>query len=338
MVKWRRGGGICPVCGGTGRGSISYPAAICRDCEARLVDRAGRPIDVANSSLLGAGIQISNGDDVHLDAGTPIFVDEVACWAREARLGGVVVQPVAGWLEPPFLIEKAGTQKTLAEFGFDGRSVLTALIAASSWGSIDQAFASLSLFAHPDVVTSIGHRALFRTVRGRMADRGTISDGVMVDDNLSPTAAFEWSTEFKRAAGSDLTCCHLYATSRDPEAYTDLRNIFYAPNFIAKLTDSQAGLLPGTHALHVLRYRAFSLHGYCGPGSMVRPSKPQHYDGLEWADPVGAGATADQLEAKLRARLARRPKDRITKSVARCGWVFSSGHPDPHVVYDGDLS
>lgn len=335
MVAWRPGGEMCPVCGGEGRGSISYPAAICRDCEASLVDWAGQPVDVTSTSFLGTGIQISNGEDVVVDDDTPIFVDGIACWAREARFGGVVVQPVAGWLSPPFPVAPSSARKTLAEFAYDGRAVLDALIAASPWGSVDQAIASLSVFAHPDIVAATGRQAVFRTVRGRMADRGSIIDGVMVDDNASPAAAFEWSTGLKRATTRDLTCCHLYASSSDPDAYTDLRNIFYAPNFIAKLTDSQAGLLPEMHALHALRYRAFALHGYCGPGSRARPAKPEHYDSLEWAAPVGVGATADGVEAKLRARLADKPKDRITKSVARCGWVFSSSEPDPLVIYSG---
>jgi hypothetical protein len=334
MVTWRPGGEMCPVCEGEGRRSISYPAAICRDCETRLVDWAGRPVDIANTSLLGTGIQVSNDEEVVVDDDTPIFVDGITCWAREARFGGVVVQPVASWLKPPFPSEPTDS-KTLASFGYDGRAVLDALIAASPWGSIDQAIASLSVFAHPDVVAATGHRAVFRTVRGRMADRGAIIDGVMVDDNASPAAAFEWSTGLKRATTRDLTCCHLYASSNDPDAYTDLRNIFYAPNFIAKLTDSQAGSLPEMHALHTLRYRGFVLHGYCGPGSRSRPTKPEHYDSLEWADPVGAGATASGLEAKLRARLADKPKDRITKSVAHCGWVFSRSEPDPLVIYSG---
>lgn len=335
MVGWRPGGEICPVCGGEGRGSVSYPAAICRDCEGRLVDWADRPVDITNTSFLGTGIQVSNGEDVVANDDTPIFVDGIACWAREARFGGVVVQPVAGWLMPPFPSDTPDECKTLAASGYDGRAVLDFLIAASPWGSIDQAIASLSLFAHPDVVTATGRRAVFRTVRGRTADRGTIVDGVMVDDNASPAAAFEWSTGLKRATTRDLTCCHLYASSSDPEAYTDLRNIFYAPSFIAKLTDSQARSLPEVHALHILRYRAFALHGYCGPGSTIRPPKPQNYDALTWADPAGAGASADQVQATLRARLAQKPKDRITKSVARCGWVFTGGHPDPLVVYDG---
>ncbi len=114
-----------------------------------------------------------------------------------------------------------------------------------------------------------------------MADRGAIIDGVMVDDNASPAAAFEWSTGLKRATTRDPTCCHLYASSNDPDAYTDLRNIFYAPNFIAKLTDSQAGSLPEMHALHALRYRGSFLR-YCGPAAGPDRPNREHYDSLEW--------------------------------------------------------
>ncbi len=195
------------------------------------------------------------------------------------------------------------------------------------------AFAALLLaLAHPDCVAATGRWAVVHTVRGCMVERGT-----MVDDNASLASASDLSTVLKRGTTRDLTCCHLYASSSDPEAYTDLRNIFYAPSFIAKLTDSQAGTLPVMHALHALRYRAFALHGYCGPGSAARPRKPDHYDSLEWADPVGAGATANGVEAKFHARLADKPKDRITKSVSHCGWVFSGGQPDPLVVYSGRL-
>lgn len=231
------------------------------------------------------------------------------------------------------MAERTDRPKTLADFGYDGRAVLDFLVAASPWGSIDQAIASLAVFAHPDVVCAAGRRAVFRTVRGKIPDRGKIADGLMFDDNTSPALAFEWSTGFKRSIGTDVTCCHLYAQSGDPEAYTDLRNLFYLPSFIAKLTDSQAVLLPAGHALNVLRFRAFVLFGYCGPGGTAPPPKPEQYDRLEWADTVGAGIVAEELEAKLRARLVRKPRDRITKSVAQCGWTFSNGRPDPLVIY-----
>lgn len=223
--------------------------------------------------------------------------------------------------------------KTLADFGFDGRAVLDHLVAASSWGSTDQAIASLAVFAHPDVVAAVGGRAVFRTMRGRR--RGEIVDGIMEDDNASPAEAFEFGTGFRRRPGSDVQCCHLYAASTDPDAYTDLRNIFMVPQCLAKLTDSQAATLPSLHALHVLRYRAFELYGYRGPSGSAAPAKPDGYDALGWADPIGAGTDAETLERRWRGRLASRRKDRVTKSVALCGWTFSDYRPDPAVVYAG---
>lgn len=239
MVEWSPDGRVCPICGGPGRESQSYPAAMCRDCEGRLVDWTGRPVRVGNSSFIGTGTEVWNGEESIVDEDTPIFVDGICCWAREVRWGGIAVQPVAAWLQPICPVDDPDRMKTLSDFGYDGRAVLDFLVRASPWRSTDQAIASLSIFAHPDVVAASGRRAIFRTVR-RMADRGKITDGVMSDDNHSPAIAFEWSTGCRRPRGSDVTCCHLYAASGNPDAYTDLRNIFFAPSFISKLTDSQA--------------------------------------------------------------------------------------------------
>lgn len=332
MVEWAKDGSICPACKGPGRNSPSYPAAICRFCEDRLVDWAGRPARTANTSTFGTGVYVSTDAGIIADGDVPIFVDGIPCWAREVRWGGVAVQPVAALIDPNYL--RTFKNKTLSDFGFSGRAVLDFLIKASSWGSIDQAIASLSIFAHPDVVTASGSRAIFRTKRD-LSRRNQVIDGVLCDDNHSPAMAFEWSTGFKRPIRSDLICCHLYTASGDPEAYTDIRNIFYVPNFIAKLTDSQAATLPSEHALKVLRYRAFVIYGYCGPKSSTPPARPDHFDKLEWAHPVGAGTDAEDLQRRLRARLAKRPDDRVAKSVAQCGWAFSDYKPDPAVIYTG---
>lgn len=71
MATWRPRGEICPVCGGEGQESTSSSAVICRDCEARVVDWAGRPIDMKNTSLLGTNIRVSNGEDGVIDDDTP---------------------------------------------------------------------------------------------------------------------------------------------------------------------------------------------------------------------------------------------------------------------------
>ncbi|WP_438345746.1 hypothetical protein [Methylorubrum populi] len=219
---------------------------------------------------------------------------------------------------------------TLAGFENDGRRVLVQLIAKSAWRSLDQALASLTVFAHPDAVAAVGARAVFRTIRG--GPKGTILDDVMLDDNASPATAFEWATGFRR--GLDVQCNHLYAAGRDPASYSDLRNICYTPTFIAKLTDSQREDVPDDHLSHLLRYRAFELYGYAGPQG-ARPRKPTGYEGLVWPDPIGGGATPAVAATTFRRNMARRPKDRLAKAARLVGWTFSDYHPDETVTYLG---
>ena len=93
-------GATCPVCGGAGRGSARYPEALCQPCVGELTDAEGRPVTLSNTDPLGHGVRITAGDTVIEEAeaeATPLFARGVACRAREARFGGVVVQPAAAW-------------------------------------------------------------------------------------------------------------------------------------------------------------------------------------------------------------------------------------------------
>jgi hypothetical protein len=227
---------------------------------------------------------------------------------------------------------EASTFPVLADFENDGRVILRDLICKSPWKSLEQALASLTAFAHPDVVRAVGSRSVFRTIRGTPRGEINVKASVMLDDNSSPAIAFEWATQFKR--GADLICCHLYTASDEPTAYTDVRNIFFAPTFLAKLTDSQKEELPDEHSLKVLRYRAWELFGYGGPLA-VAPTKPVGYERLRWASPNGEGATPEAVRASFIKRIARRPKDRIAKAVRSIGWTFSNYAPDDSVSYTG---
>ena len=93
-------GATCPVCRGAGRRSARYPAALCPACVARLVDGKGRAVTLSNTGPLGHGLQVVAGADMREEgdaAALPLFCDGVECRAREARFGGVVVQPLAAW-------------------------------------------------------------------------------------------------------------------------------------------------------------------------------------------------------------------------------------------------
>jgi hypothetical protein len=224
---------------------------------------------------------------------------------------------------------EANAPRALDAFNNDGQEVLCELIAGSEWRTLEQAIASLTAFAHPDAVAAIGHRAVFMAVRGKR--KTILESGYLGDDNDAPDVAFRIVTGFNR--GDHLQCNHIYAAAQDPEAYTDIRNICFTPSFLAKLTDCQKGTVPSDHPSQVLRYRAWELHGYAGTNG-IPPKKPERYDDIVWAKPVGEGLTRASVEAAMRAFLANKRKKSLTVSVALLGWTFSDYQPDPKVACD----
>jgi len=226
-------------------------------------------------------------------------------------------------------LREANVPRALDAFDNDGQEVLRELIAGSEWRTLEQALASLTAFAHPDVVAAVGQRAVFLAVRWKR--RTILESGYLGDDNDAPDVAFRAATGFRR--GDHLHCNHIYATTRDPQAYTDIRNICFTPTFLAKLTDCQKDPVPPDHPSQVLRYRAWELYGYAGPNG-IPPKKPDRYDDLVWAKPVGEGLTRASVEAAMRAFLANKRRKSLTVSVALLGWTFSDYQPDPKVSCD----
>jgi hypothetical protein len=83
----------CPICGTAQRAFPRYPRYVCDACTARAVDDRGRPVQAYNTHAMGYGVQLLvTGTDEKLDT-TTLFIDGVACEAREARFGGIVIQP-----------------------------------------------------------------------------------------------------------------------------------------------------------------------------------------------------------------------------------------------------
>jgi hypothetical protein len=89
----------CPICGSPQPHSPRYPDCVCADCVGRAVDETGRRLEFFNLTLSG-GFGVAYADTgERLDAplaGQPCFIDGVRCRAREARFGGIVVQPDRG--------------------------------------------------------------------------------------------------------------------------------------------------------------------------------------------------------------------------------------------------
>ena len=210
--------------------------------------------------------------------------------------------------------------RTLAEFGFDGQAALAALLAASRYGTLAQAVASLALFSHPETVAQTGGHALFPTIRGTPG-RYVELDGraLMMDDNKSPTDAFLWANGLNRR-GRDTQFNHVYTASGDADAYTALPNIVMTPAFLAKLTDTNAEVRA------LLAWRGHDLYGW-RPEGFDPPTRPEAYAIVEWAAPL---PPVQDVKARFEAIMARRPKDRTITAARRLGWLFATAdHNEP---------
>ena len=211
--------------------------------------------------------------------------------------------------------------KSLHDFQLDGLKALTALIAASPYGTLENAVAALTIFSHPDTVEQTQCRPLVRTVRN-LARRGEIGElngqQIGFDDNTSPTHTFLWCNGLARP--KDVQFNHVYPVSQDPEGYTSLANICMGPAFLAKLTDTHP------HVRRLLEYRAFKLYGW-HPNACDPPTAPDVYEELAWADTLPA---VNDVRAVLIASMAKRPKSRTSAFARRLGWLF--GEPSMAAV------
>jgi hypothetical protein len=214
-------------------------------------------------------------------------------------------------------------------FQFDGRAALASVIASSEYGSLEQAVASLALFAHPHTVMQTRGLNIFRVVRARSReDRGTYvelatGDTVMRDDNSAPTNAFAWVHDLRRQGQKlrDVQFNHLWPRSSDVSAYTNLTNLCMMPAFLSKLSDTDSTVCA------LLRFRAWQLYAGC-LGSNTVPERLPSYDELRWAETL---PPVNNVEAIYRAAMRKRQADRTTCSARELGWLFSEFQPDPSV-------
>jgi hypothetical protein len=214
----------------------------------------------------------------------------------------------------------------LLNFGLNRRTALETIIKESSYKTVEQAVASLTLFSHPDTTSNINGRNMFRIIRASMSKnerRGNIVDVpgiglVMLDDNKGPTDTFIWANNIARNQYNDVQFYHIWDDPYGVESYTNLANICLIPAFLSKLTDTDANIKA------LLRYRSYCLYNI-KPEKLPNPSKPYCYDELEWAEPLHR---IDNLERTLRNAMKTKPKDRTTCSARQIGWYFSNYEPD----------
>ena len=205
--------------------------------------------------------------------------------------------------------------------GNNGHRALVEALANSEWKTVEQALASLTVFASPITLEETNYRPVFRIIRGS-TQRGNIDyeNRVMfdIDGNHGPIFAFCWATGFF-GAKNYLQFNHIYGgrtESKNVEFFTNLANICVTPTFLAKFTDK--------HFATLLQFRAWDLFGFRSPQGAI-PPKPDAYDRLEWASPLDP---LSDVEGRMRDIMSTKPSDSATRSVRELGWVFSSFEPD----------
>lgn len=204
----------------------------------------------------------------------------------------------------------------------DGAGALDRFVERAGYSSVEAAVAEHAVFLHPDTVAQSEGDAVFPVVRDmrHRGEFGVLADGrrVMFCDNTTAKDAYLWAADM--VVGPDIQFNHVWSNSRDPDAFTALWNICCTPAFLAKTTDTRAGVSD------VLRFRAFDLFGY-HPADEEPPDEPAGYRDLVWAEMPPA---APDLEKQLRRRLAAGPKRRASVAARQIGWLYSDG-PDATV-------
>lgn len=244
-----------------------------------------------------------------------------SAWAEAGYVVAALRLGVDVTFEPGVVTPAA--QRQDAKPILDGVDQLTEVLSRAGYPSIVAAVAEHAVFLHPDTVAQTHGAAVFPTIRrmGHVGELTSLEDGrgVMLDDNLSPTVAFTYAANLP--AGRDVQFNHVWQSSKDPDAYTALWNLFATPAFLAKPTDTHAAVQDA------LRFHAFDLYG-CHPAGQPDPIEPDGYRDLAWAphpDPV------PDLEAVFRTRLRSTPKSRPAIACRTIGWHFSGGKPDPTI-------
>ena len=166
--------------------------------------------------------------------------------------------------------------RTLALLGNSGHQALTEALANSEWKTVEQAIASLTVFASPITLAEMNYRPVFKIIRGSTR-RGEIDSEQRVmfdiDGNHGPIFAFCWATGFD-GDKNYLQFNHILRRphrKQNVNSFTNLANICVTPTFLAKYTDKLCSTL--------LQFRAWDLFRWSPQGTI--PPKPDGYDRLE---------------------------------------------------------
>ena len=84
---------VCPICKNPVSGNPRYPNYVCLKCQHDygVKNKEGLPIEFFNVDFTGGFMSIVNGvkGEEH-----ECYINNVKCYANEARFGGIVIVPV----------------------------------------------------------------------------------------------------------------------------------------------------------------------------------------------------------------------------------------------------
>jgi len=81
----------CPICNRELNFNARYPNYICNDCSDKATDKNGRKLNFYNTSI-GGGFEAIYIDTKEIYDSHICFVDNIECYADEARFGGIVIE------------------------------------------------------------------------------------------------------------------------------------------------------------------------------------------------------------------------------------------------------
>ena len=84
---------FCPICSKSVESSARYPRYLCGECASKAKSKDGRLLKFFNADLSG-GFIAQYADTGTSYPGHECYIDEIPCFADEARFGGIVIQPL----------------------------------------------------------------------------------------------------------------------------------------------------------------------------------------------------------------------------------------------------
>lgn len=133
--------------------------------------------------------------------------------------------------------------------------------------------------------------------RGAPRDKGSIIDGIKIDDNTYANIALKNAIS-KTAGFKNYTVCHIWpGTTYDERYHTLVPNLVLIPRIIASLSDFCPDVI------NCLKYRAMELYGWY-PEEEDAPVRPNYYP-VKWRQFVEEGYLAENEIPSLEEYIER---------------------------------